>query len=188
VDDDPTTDDPVTDDPATDDPATDDPVTGDPVSDGDGPDDEDVEGIPGVVLAAIKDRMHARRLSPPDDPGHVEASLGSADDDVHVVDDGPEYCVIGRSVGYSPDGCIYVLVGRISREVYEQLRDGDVEPARAFDDARDMTLSGVYEVDGMVENIALIRRFGPVDDVPAEYLPPGPFLEFSEENAPTDED
>ncbi|HXQ75915.1 MAG TPA: hypothetical protein VN791_05410 [Acidimicrobiales bacterium] len=149
--------------------------------------DEDPEEIPRVVLAAIKDRMHARRLSPPDDPGHLQVSLGTADDDVHVVDDGTEHCTIGRPVGYAPDGCVYVLVGRISRYGYELLRDGDVEPARAFDEARDMTLCGVYEVDGIVENIALIRRFRHVDDVPADYLPPAPFLEFSEENVPTDE-
>lgn len=186
MDEDPATDDPADDDPATD-PATDNPATDDPDASGDDADDDTPEGIPAVVLAAIKDRMHARRLSVPDDPGHLEASLGTADDDVHVVDDGPEHCTIGRSVGYSPDGCVYVLVGRISLYGYEQMRDGDVEPAHAFDDARDMTLCGVYEVDGMVENIALIRRFRHVDDVPAEYLPPGPFLEFSEENAPDDE-
>jgi len=155
---------------------------------GDVPDDKDSpEGIPVVVMAAIKDRMHARHLSPPDDPGHLEVSVGTADDDVHVVDDGLEHCTIGRAVGYSPDGCVYVLVGRISRYGYEQLRDDDLEPAHAFDEARDLTLCGVYEVDGSVENIALIRRFRHADDVPADYLPPGPFLEFSEENAPTDE-
>jgi hypothetical protein len=151
--------------------------------------DEDApEEIPRLVLAAIKDRMHARRMSPPDDPGHLEVSLGTAEDDIHLVDDGPEHCMIGRAVGYAPDGCVYVLVGRIARYRYEQLADGDVQPAQAFDEARDMTLCGVYEVDGMVENIAPIRRFRRVDDVPADYLPPAPFLEFSEENSPTDED
>jgi hypothetical protein len=146
------------------------------------------DGIPGVVLAAIKDRMHARRLTPADDPAHLEASLGTPDDDVHVVDDGPEHCTIGRPVGHAPDGCVYVLVGRITRYGYEQLRDGDVEPAHAFSDARDISLCAVYEIDGHVENIALVRHFRRPDDVPADYLPPAPFLEFSDDEFPTEED
>ena len=131
--------------------------------------------------------MHARRLSSVDDNGHVQESLGTADDDVHVVDDGPDHCMIGRPVGRAPDGCVYVLVARISLYNYEQLRDGDVEMAQAFADGRDISFCAVYEVDGIVENIALVRRFRHGDDVPAEYLPPSPFLEFADEDSPADE-
>jgi len=145
------------------------------------------EEIPLVVMAAIRDRMHARRLSSDDDPGHVQESLGTADDDVHVVDDGPEHCMIGRPVGHAPDGCVYVLVARISRYDYEQLRDGDVEMTQAFSAGRDISFCAVYEVDGTVENIALVRRFRHGDDVPAEYLPPSAFLEFADEDSPDDD-
>jgi hypothetical protein len=168
-------------------------VDGDPdVDDGlphEEPVDDEVpaEEIPLVVMAAMRDRMHSRRLSSADDNGHVQESLGSADDDVHVVDDGPEHCMIGRPVGSAPDGSVYVLVARITRYGYEQLRDGDVEMARAFSDGRDLSLCAVYEVDGTVENIALVRRYRHGDDVPAEYLPPSPFLEFADEDSPTDD-
>jgi hypothetical protein len=151
-------------------------------------DDPPLEEIPPVVLAAIRDRMHSRRMTPVDDPAHVEASLGTPDDDIHVVDDGPDHCMIGRPVGHAADGCVYVLVGRITRATYEQLRDGDIEPAAAFAEAGDISLSAVFEVDGRVQNIALIRHFRRPDDVPAEYLPPAPFLEFSDDEFPIDED
>ncbi len=151
-------------------------------------DESPTDEIPRVVLAAIKDRMHARRLSSPEDPGHLQETLGTADDAVHVVDDGPEQCTIGRSVGRAPDGCVYVLVARISLYAYEQLRDGDIEPADAFSDSRDISLCAVYEVDEMVENIALVRHFPHAGDVPVEYLPSSPFLEFCDDDSPTDED
>jgi hypothetical protein len=165
-----------------------DPVADDGLPLEDGADDQaPVEDIPLVVMAAMRDRMHARRLSSAEDSGHVQESLGSADDDVHVVDDGPDHCMIGRPVGHAPDGSVYVLVARISRYRYEQLRDGDVEMAEAFADGRDISFCAVYEVDGIVANIALVRRFRHGDDVPSEYLPPSPFLEFAEEDSPTDE-
>jgi hypothetical protein len=156
-------------------------VLGDDASEDEVADDEDAEEIPFLVMAAMRDRMHARRLSPPDDPNHVEESLGTAEDDLHVVDDGPDHCMIGRSVGFTPDGCVYVLVARLSRYGYEQLRDGDMALTDAFADARDVNLCAVYESDGIVQNIAQIRRFYDPDDVPSEFLPPSPFLEFSDD-------
>jgi len=158
----------------------------DGVDDEPSPDADPDDEIPSVVLAAVKDRMHARRFSAPDDPSHVRASLGTADDDLHVVDDGPDHCTIGRPVGHAPDGCVYVLVARVHRYRYEQLRDGDSEPAEAFSDARDVCLCAVYEVDGTVQNIALVRRFRRAEDVPDEYLPPSPFLEFTDDDPPDD--
>ncbi len=159
-------------------------LPGDPAPDDMPPDDEGPEEIPVVVMGAMKDRMHARRLSPPDDPDHVEVSLGGPDDDIHVVDDGPDHCMIGRPVGYTPDGCVYVLVGRLSRFGYEQLRDGDTAVADAFSEAGDISLCAVFAVEGTVQNIALVRHFRRSDDIPAEYLPPGPFLEFSDDEFP----
>jgi hypothetical protein len=161
-------------------------VSEDEVSGDEESEDEDPEEIPFLVMAAMRDRMHARRLSPADDPSHVEVSLGTAEDDLHVVDDGPDHCMIGRSVGFTPDGCVYVLVGRLSRYGYEQLRDEEVALTDAFGEARDITLGAVYEADGIVQNIAQIRRFHHPDDIPSEFLPPSPFLEFSDDEFPDD--
>src|SRR5579872_4047295 len=89
------------------------------------------DGIPSVVMAVIRDRMHARRLSDADDPGHVEVTLGSGDDVLHVVDDGPDRCMIGRLVGRSDDGSVYCLVARVPLFSYEQVRDGELTAADA---------------------------------------------------------
>jgi len=146
------------------------------------------DDIPVLVLAAMRDRMHSRRFSDPDDAGHVRVTVGTGDDAIHVVDDGPDRCMIGRVVGRAPDGCVYCLVARIALFGYEQLRDGDMAPVDAFSDSRDISLCGVFEVDGIVENIALVRHFRHGQKVPAEYLPTHPFLEFVDDDSPTDEE
>jgi hypothetical protein len=143
--------------------------------------------IPVAVLAAMKDRMHARRFSPVDDPGHLHETLGDGDAVLYIVDDGPETCMIGRPVGRTPDGCVFVLVGRISIFGYEQLRDGAMEVAEIYAGASDVSLCAVYETDGMVENIALVRHYSRADDVPLAYRPPHPFLEFSDQDYPDEE-
>ena len=145
------------------------------------------DAIPGAVLAAMKDRMHAHRLSPVDDPGHLHESLGEGDASLHIVDDGSEICMIGRPVGRTPDGCVFVLVARISIHGYEQLRDGDIEVAEIYAGASDISFCAVYETDGMVENIALVRHYSRADDIPLAYRPPNPFLEFSDEDYLDDE-
>ncbi len=156
--------------------------------------DDDVSGSGGppgsvaaVVLVALKDRMHTRRPSGPDDPGYIQVTLGEGDAAVHVIDDGADYCMIGRPVGRTPDGSVYVLVARISVYGYEQLRDGDMAMADVWSDSSDISLVAVYEVDGVVENIALVRPFRHADDIPAAYRPPNPFLEFSDEDFPSDD-
>ena len=79
-------------------------------------------------------------------------------------------------------------MGRVSLFAYEQLRDGDTAPVDAFADSRDISLVAVYETDGMVQNIALVRHFRRGAKVPAEYLPGSPFIDFADDDSPTDED
>jgi hypothetical protein len=145
------------------------------------------ESIAPVVLVAMRDRMHTRRPSGPEDPGYIRVTLGEGDAAVHVVDDGADYCMIGRPVGRTPDGSVYVLVARISVYGYEQLRDGDMTVTDVWSDSSDISLVAVYEVDGFVENIALVLHFRHADDIPAAYRPPSPFLEFSDEDFPSDD-
>jgi hypothetical protein len=136
--------------------------------------------IPALLLVALKDRMHARRLSDPDDPGHIDGVLGAGDSAVCVVDDGPDHCMIGRPVGRSADGCLYILVGRISLFAYEQLRDGEIPLDDAFCDGRDVSLVAIFAVDDTVENVMVVEHYRRADRVPPAYLPPGPFLEFDD--------
>jgi hypothetical protein len=146
------------------------------------------EAIPVAVLAAMKDRMHARRFSSVGDPGYLHETLGDGDSALSIVDDGPETCMIGRPVGRTPDGSVYVLVARIPVYGYEQLRDGEIEVADIYVGAGDISLCAVYESDGMVGNIALVRHYSRADAIPLAYRPPNPFLEFSDEEYPDDDD
>ncbi len=164
----------------------------DPSSPVGGPDDVDREddgddgGIPALLLVAFQDRMHVRRFSDPDEPGHIRTVLGEAGNAVAFVDDGPDHCMIGRPVGWSPDGCVYFLVARISLYGYEQMRDGEIALADAFSDARDISLCGIFESEGTVQNVMVARHYRRAEKVPADYLPPSAFLEF--EDAPADEE
>jgi hypothetical protein len=151
-------------------------------------DGEEEDGIPGVVMAAIKDRMHARKLSAEDDLGHLEVTVGTGDAAIHVVDDGPEHCMVGRTVGQTSDGCVYCLVARVSLYGYEQLRDGEIEAPYVFADSRDISVLGVYAPEGLVENIAVVSHYRHAHKIPVDYLPPHPMIEFSDEDSPSDED
>jgi hypothetical protein len=156
-------------------------------ADGDGGWTPEAQTLAVVEMAAIKDRMHARRLSDAEDPGHVDVVVGDGDDAVRVIDDGPEHCMIGRTVGGVSDGTFYVLVGRISYYGYEQLRDGDTEAVDAFADGRDLSLCAVFAPGAVVQNIALVRHFRRADKIPGEYLPGSPFLQFADsEDSPDD--
>jgi hypothetical protein len=50
--------------------------------------------------------------------------------------------MIGRRVGASPSGCEYTLIGRISRQRYEELRDEVVLLVNCFDTATEMRPRG----------------------------------------------
>ena len=140
-------------------------------------DQEHGDAIPPAPLWAMRSRAHGRRL-PPDDPGFVAASTGAGDEAVYLMDDGPKHCMIGRRVGRSPDGCVYCLVARITMGRARDLVDEEAAPAEAFADARDIVLCGVYSAD-RASNVILVQHYRHLSDVPADYLPPSPFIEFT---------
>jgi hypothetical protein len=147
----------------------------------DGPGDDGADdAIPPPPLWAMRDRMHAHRPMAADEPGRVHRRLGDGDAALYVTDDGPDHCMISRQVGRSADGCVYCLVGRIPLYRYEELAQGEVAPAEAFADARDLCLCGVFEAERSASNVILVRHYRGVGSVPAEYLPPAPFLEFAD--------
>jgi len=53
----------------------------------------------------------------------IRECLDAGDYTLYCIDDGRHHAMIGRRVGVSPSGCEYSLIGRISRQRYE-------EPAR----------------------------------------------------------
>jgi hypothetical protein len=125
--------------------------------------------------------MHSLRRLEPGEEGRIRRRLGDDDDDaLYFIDDGPDHCMVGRRVGHAPDGCVYCLVARISLDRFTDLVDGDVERTEAFGDARDISLCGVFEADEAGSNVLLVQHYRRPGDVPEDYLPSNPYLEFTD--------
>jgi hypothetical protein len=154
-------------------------ATAGPAPGGDVPEGED--HIPAAPLWAMRTRMHTNRRLEPGEEGRIRRRLGDDDDAVYVIDDGPDHCMIGRRVGQAPDGCVYCLVARIALEEYADVVVGDVELADVFSGARDISLCGVFEQDEGASNVFLVQHYRRGRDVPADYLPSSPFLEFTDD-------
>jgi len=116
----------------------------------------------------------------------IRESYGDGDHVVYVMDDGRKHCLISRLVGTSPEGCVYPLVGRITIESYERLVDDHTLTDRVFEEAEDLCLCAVFEAREAVSNVSVVRSFAGIDEVPPEYLPPGPALKFTD--VPDDEE
>jgi hypothetical protein len=149
------------------------------------PPDSGIEGedhIPGAPLWAMTTRMHANRRKEPGEEGRIRRRLGDdVDAAVYVIDDGADHCMVGRRVGRAPDGCVYCLVARISLDSFGDVLAGDVDRDELFSDARDISLCAVFDDEQAASNVLLVQHYRRVRDVPAEYLPPSPFIEFTDE-------
>jgi hypothetical protein len=134
--------------------------------------------IPTAALWAMKYRSHGHLL------GRSEATIrecyGSGDGAVYILDDGRKHCLVSRMVGASPDGCTYCLVAQITIAAHEQLVDQRSSVENIFDEARQACLCVVYEAVDAVSNVAVVESFASIDDVPGEYLPPSPAIDFAE--------
>ena len=167
-------------------PGADEPTSSEAPTLGVGPpagDDSPTEGegaIPPAPLWAMTTRMHSNRRSTPGVEGYIRRRWGSDVDTLYVMDDGADHCMIGRRVGRAPDGCVYCLVARISLEQYRDLDAGDLTGLELFGEARDISLCGVFEDDEAASNVLLVQHYRRARDIPADYLPPTPFLEFTD--------
>jgi hypothetical protein len=137
--------------------------------------------VPQAPLWAMKDRRHFFGL-----PGHGSADLirdvvGTGDGAIYFIDDGNSHCMVGRRVGKTADGCVYCLVGRIKLDRYVDLENGTVQVAEAFADAHDVSLCGVFEDESEASDVILVEHYAHASEIPAEYLPPSPFIEFTED-------
>jgi hypothetical protein len=133
--------------------------------------------IPKVLLWAMKDhrRNHYSRRDRPAD----ERRIGEGDHALYVIDAGMPRATVGRLVGSSPDGCTYCLVAALNTG-----KCADLSPRatsrRVLASAANFTLCAVYDGGAGVSNVSDVERFARLDDVPDEYLPPHPFISFSE--------
>jgi hypothetical protein len=99
---------------------------------------------------------------------------------VYAIDDGKHHCMIGRRVGATLDGCVYSLVARVTLDTYRSLASGAIDGRQAFLAGTEAGLSGTVEDPG-VSNVFDVDSYQHADDIPPEYLPPSPAIEFAQD-------
>jgi hypothetical protein len=140
--------------------------------------------IPPGPLWAMKDRRHTQWHLLPAHERHerIRECLEADDYTLYCIDDGGHHAMIGRRVGVSPSGCEYTLLGRISRQRYEELRDEVVLLGNCFDTAEEMGLIGVAVEESIrSSNIFDVATYASIDDVPEDYRPGSPFQHFRQD-------
>lgn len=142
--------------------------------------EDDTEGeIPPAALWAMKYRRHFHFGSRRDTA--LRVALGDASDPVYVLDDGAKHQMVGRQVGVDEEGLRYFLIGRITVDVYEHFANDDVPVAGIFSEAGDLCLCSVYESTDGPSNVVLVRSYGGLDQIPGDYLPSNPLIQFTDE-------
>lgn len=145
-------------------------------------DEDEPEGtIPPAPLWAMKDRRHFFGFGGHGDAVRIRSALGLGDSTVYFIDDGRSHCMIGRRVGSSPDGSVYCLVGRVTLDRYEKIEAAEATVIDVFADAHDISLCSVFEEEGMASEVIFVQHYPHFSDVPAEYLPPSPFITFEDD-------
>ncbi len=138
--------------------------------------------VPSSPLWAMKFMRHGQIGRSYADPESDRIRWASedhhSDATVFVIEDGSGYCMVARLVGASPDGCTYCLVARIKRPDFEDVRAGSAPPTELFSHGKEFTLCGV--VEGTISNVVRVAGYRRYRDVPTDYLPPSPFIEFDE--------
>jgi hypothetical protein len=146
--------------------------------------DEPEHTIPLGPLWAMKERRHTQWHLLPANERHerIRECLEADDYTLYCIDDGRRHAMIARRVGASPSGCEYTLLGRISRQRYEELRDEIVLLVNCFDTATEMRLCGVdVEEDIRSSNVFDVAIYDSIADVPDDYRPGSPFRHFGKE-------
>jgi hypothetical protein len=146
--------------------------------------DEPEHTIPPGPLWAMKDRRHIQWHLLPAHERHerIRECLEADDFTLYCIDDGPHHAMIGRRVGDSPSGCEYTLLGRITRQRYEELRDEVVPLVQCFNIATEMGLIGVIVEEGILSsNVFDVAAYDTVDDIPHDYKPGSPFHHFPQD-------
>lgn len=146
--------------------------------------DEPEHTIPPAPLWAMKERRHIQWHLLPAHERHdrIRECLEADDYTLYCIDDGRHHAMIGRRVGISPSGSEYTLLGRISRERYEQLRDEVVPIANCFDTADELRLCGV-DIEAEIRSSIVfdVAIYDTINQVPDDYRPGSPFHHFRQD-------
>jgi hypothetical protein len=142
---------------------------------------EDLDGpVPPAPLWAMKDRRHHVEFpgTEVENDHLIREVVGSGDLALYFIDDGREHCMVARRVGATAEGLVYCLIGRVKIEDYEDLLNANAAPTEIFSKAHDISLCAVSENDADASEVTLIEHYRHSSDIPADYLPPSPFIEF----------
>ncbi len=143
-------------------------------------DDDEQDGpIPPASLWAMKDRRHEQLLHL-GHPSRLRAVAGTEDAAVYAIDDGARHCTVGRRVGATRDGCTYTLVARVPRAVWDDLAARRIDGRTAFLKGKEAALMGTGEEPGLA-NVFDVDAYRRPEDIPPEYLPPSPAIDFVED-------
>jgi hypothetical protein len=146
--------------------------------------DNESEGpVPPGPLWAMKERRHIQWHLLPMRERHEQLRdcLGYGDDVIYVIDDGRNHAMVSRRVGAVQAECEYCLLGRVQRDVADQLHSGALPTSRAFDHATEIALCGIaIEENILSSNVFDVSLYEGISDVPSEYRPGAPFLELTE--------
>lgn len=146
--------------------------------------DEPEGTVPSCPLWAMKDRRHVQWHLLPSHERHerLRDRVGDGDDAVYVIDDGAHHVMLGRRIGARAGECEYCLVGRAPRQRYDDLRSRAVAPAAAFEGATELTVCGVVDEEGTLSsNVFDVARYADASEIPAEYRPGAPFIQFDQD-------
>jgi hypothetical protein len=145
-------------------------------------DEEEPEGIvPEPILWAMKDRRHVQwhLLAQSERHERLRQVFGAGDEAVYVIDDGKHHAMLARFVGSSPSGCLYCLVGRVSREALA-LVEVAMPLKEAFAAAEELALCGVAVEEAVASsNVFEVDRYAGPGEIPQGYLPGSPVRRFS---------
>ncbi len=146
--------------------------------------DEPEHTIPAGPLWAMKERRHTQWHLLPAHEQHerIRECLEADDYTLYCIDDGRHHAMIGRRVGVSPSGSEYSLIGRISRERYEELRDEIVPVRNCFDTAAELRLCGVVVEEAIrSSNLFDVAVYESIEEVPEDFRPGSPFRHFRQD-------
>jgi hypothetical protein len=134
--------------------------------------------MPEAALWTMKYRRHWHVGLTRAEDKRLRLQLGDSDEAVYVIDDGEKHHMVARVVGTDAEGSTYCLIGRISATAYDHYANGEAELQAIFSECRDLALCSAFVNVGGVSNVLLVETYRRIDEVPSEYLPSSPPLEF----------
>lgn len=146
--------------------------------------DEREGTIPANPLWAMKMRRHLQwhLLGSHDRHDRIRYRVGAGDDTVYVIDDGRRHVMLGHPVGGRQGEVGYALVARAPIDRFDALVAGEVAPGQAFDGTHEIVLCGTAVEEAVVaSNLFEVANYDSAADIPTEYLPGNPYIEFAED-------